>query len=79
MVTLNLKILKLFVPGVLLGGLTAWLIMREWLKDFVFRRGFEGWVFLLGAFIIFVVALLSVSIQTWKAAKQSPAITLKSL
>jgi len=79
MVTLNLSILKLFLPGMLIGGLTAWLIMREWLKDFVYRRGFEVWVFLAGALIIFVVALLSVSIQTWKAAKQSPAITLKSL
>jgi putative ABC transport system permease protein len=79
MVKLNLSILKLFLPGLLLGGFTAWLIMREWLKDFVYRRGFEGWVFLLGALIIFIVALLSVSIQTWKAAKQSPAIALQNL
>jgi putative ABC transport system permease protein len=79
MVTLNLSILKLFLPGLLLGGFTAWLIMREWLKDFVYRRGFEGWVFLLGALIIFTVALLSVSIQTWKAAKQLPAVALQNL
>jgi len=79
MVSLNLSIIKLFLPGLFLGGFTAWLIMREWLEDFVYRRGFEGWVFLLGAFIIFVVALLSVSIQTWKAAKQSPAIALQNL
>lgn len=79
MVSLNLSILKLFLPGLLLGGLAAWLIMREWLKDFVYRRGFEGWVFLLGALIIFVVALLSVSIQTWKAAKQNPALALQNL
>jgi len=79
MVTLNLSILKLFLPGLLLGGFTAWLIMREWLKDYVYRRGIEGWVFLLGAFIIFIVALLSVSIQTWKAAKQSPAVALQNL
>jgi len=79
MVTLNLSILKLFLPGMLLGGLAAWLIMREWLKDFVYRMGFEGWVFLLGALIIFIVALLSVSIQTWKAARQSPAVALQNL
>jgi len=79
MVSLNLSILKLFLPGLLLGGLTAWLIMSEWLKDFVYRRGFEGWVFLLGALIIFVVTLLSVSLQTWKAAKQNPAVALQNL
>jgi hypothetical protein len=37
-----------------------------------------GWVFLLGALII-IIALLSVSIQTWKAAKQSPALALQNL
>ena len=35
MVKLNLSILKLFLPGMVIGGFTAWLIMREWLKDFV--------------------------------------------
>ncbi len=79
MVSLNRDIIKLYLPGLVLGSLAAWLIMRRWLEDFVYRRGFEGWVFLLGAAIILLVALLSVSIQTWKAAKQSPAITLKSL
>lgn len=79
MVALNRSILKLFLAGLFLGSLAAWLIMREWLKDYVYREGFEGWVFLLGALIIFIVALLSVSIQTWKAAKRPPALSLKSL
>jgi putative ABC transport system permease protein len=78
-VSLNRNIIKLYLPGLVLGSLAAWLIMRRWLDDFVYRRGFEGWVFLFGAAIILVVALLSVSLQTWKAANQSPALTLKSL
>lgn len=78
MVRLNLNILKMFVPGLILGGLIAWLIMREWLSNFAYRKGMELWVFLLGALITLIVALLSVSIQTWKAAKQSPTVTLRS-
>jgi len=53
--------------------------MRQWLMDYVYRRGFEGWVFLLGAFIILIVALLSVSIQTWRAANKSPVSAIKNL
>ena len=79
MITLNLSILKIFIPGFFLGSIFAWLVMREWLMDYVYRRGIEVWVFLFGSFIILVVALLSVSIQTWQAAKQSPAAALKNL
>lgn len=79
MLALNMNMLRIFLPGLFLGGLLAWLVMRQWLMDYVYRRGFEGWVFLLGAFIILIVALLSVSIQTWRAANRSPAAALKNL
>jgi putative ABC transport system permease protein len=78
MITLNLNILRMFLPSMILGCFIAWLIMRGWIADYVYRRGLEGWVFLIGSIIILVVALLSVSIQTWKAAKQSPAVALKT-
>ena len=77
MITLNLNILKMFVPSVILGCFIAWMFMRAWLEDYVYRKEMEVWYF-DGAFIILVVAFLSVSLQTWKAARQSPAISLKS-
>ena len=79
MLALNISIIKIFIPGMLLGSLLAWLVMRQWLMNYVYRRGFEGWIFLVGALIILLVALLSVSIQTWRAANQSPIATLKNL
>ncbi|TFH24175.1 MAG: FtsX-like permease family protein [Bacteroidia bacterium] len=79
MMILNMSILRIFLPGLFLGSVLAWLVMRQWLMDYVYRRGFEGWVFLLGAFIILIVALLSVSIQTWRAANRSPVAVLKNL
>lgn len=79
MITLNLSLLKIFIPSVFIGSLLAWLVMRGWLMNYSYRRGFEGWIFLLGALIILMVALISVSIQTWKAAKLSPATALKNL
>ncbi len=79
MITLNLSLLKIFIPSVVIGSLIAWLVMRGWLMNYSYRRGFEGWLFLSGALIILLVALISVSIQTWKAAKLSPASALKNL
>lgn len=79
MITLNMSILKIFLPGFFLGSLLSWLIMRQWMMNYIYRRGFEGWVFLLGAFLILIVAMLSVSVHTWRASKQPPAAALKSL
>ena len=79
LISLNRTLLKMYLPGVILGCILAWFAMREWLKEFTYRRGFEWWVYLLGATIIFVAAILSVSFQTWQAARRPPATSLKSL
>jgi len=77
MVTLNLNILKLFLTGLFFGSFISWLIMHKWLAGFTYREGLEVWVFLSGALIILFFTLLSIGFQTWKAAKQSPAVALK--
>lgn len=79
MMALNMNILRIFLPALFLGSLLAWLVMRQWVMDYAYRRGFEGWVFLLGAFITLIVAFLSVTIQTWRAANRSPVAALKNI
>jgi putative ABC transport system permease protein len=79
MLELNVGILKIFLPSLFFGSLLAWLVMQQWLMDYAHRREFEGWVFLLGASIILIIALLSVSFQTWRASNRSPAAALKNL
>jgi len=77
MITQNLNMFKMFLPGTLLGGALAWFIMKRWLENYAYRNGIEMWVFLLGPALILVFALLSISFQTWKASRQLPAISLK--
>jgi len=77
MISQNLNMLKMFLPGTLLGGALAWFIMTGWLENFAYRNGIEAWVFVLGPALILVFALLSISFQTWKASRQLPAISLK--
>lgn len=78
MIDLNRNILKIFLPSVVFGCLIAWYIMQKWLEDFVNRKGLEAWVFIVGTLVIFFLALFSVSVQTWRAAQNSPAIALKN-
>jgi len=78
MISQNLKMFKLFLPGALLGGALAWFIMTGWLDNYAYRIRIEVWVFILGPLLILVFTLLSISIQTWRASKQPPAISLKN-
>ena len=77
MISLNLNLLKMFLPGMFLGGFLAWYIMRRWLAYYAYRTGMDGWVFIIGPAIILAVALLTAGFQTWKASRRSPAQTLK--
>lgn len=74
---LNKEILKWFVIAFLISSIVTWLIMKKWLENYAFRTDLDWWVFLLGALFILALTLLTVSFQTWKAAKKNPVDTLK--
>jgi putative ABC transport system permease protein len=76
-ISLNLNLLKMFLPGIFLGGFLAWYIMRRWLENYAYRTGMGGWVFVLGPVIILTVALLSAGFQTWKVSRRSPVLALE--
>jgi putative ABC transport system permease protein len=77
LIRLNLSFLRLFLPGMLVGGFISWIVMRKWFENFANRGPFEWWIFLLGAFIILIITLLTVSAQTWKASILKPVEALK--
>lgn len=77
MISQILNMYKLFLPGALLGSILAWFIMMRWLENYAYRKGFEAWIFIWGPAFILVLALLSISFQTWRASRQQPAISLK--
>jgi putative ABC transport system permease protein len=52
--------------------------MREWLQDFAFRVPISWWIFALAAALAIVVAFLTVSYQSIKAALMNPVKSLKA-
>ena len=77
MLSRSRNILMMFLPGASIGGALAWFIMSGWLENYAYRNGIEWWIFILGPAFILLLALLSVSFQTWKAIRQPPVISLK--
>lgn len=73
---------KQFLMLVGLANLVAWpvayLIMNRWLSDFAYRINQDLSFFLLAAFFTVAVALLTVSVQAFRAASANPVNTLRS-
>lgn len=70
-----------FVKWVLIANLiawpVAWFVMDRWLQNFAFRIDLSWWMFVLASALAIVIALITVSFQTVKAALKNPADSLR--
>jgi putative ABC transport system permease protein len=73
---------KSFLRPVLIASVIAfpiaWTLMDRWLQDFPYRVNFSWWVFGIAAISALLIALVTVSFQTIKAAVSNPIKSLKS-
>jgi len=51
--------------------------MNQWLQNFAFRIDLSWWIFVMAGLITLGVSLLTVSWQSWKAAKRNPVEALR--
>ena len=68
---------KLVLFGNLLGFPVAWYIMQRWLENFAYKEPQSLWIFLLTLLISQLIALATVTWQSWKAARMNPAEAIK--
>ncbi len=55
----------------------VWLAMNKWLETFVYRTSLSWWIFVVSGLATLVVALLTVSWQSYKAATRNPVEALR--
>ena len=55
----------------------SWLIMNNWLQDFANRISMSWWIFALPSIVVVLIALVTVSFHTLKAARTNPAQSLR--
>jgi putative ABC transport system permease protein len=51
--------------------------MNRWLKDFAYKTKLSWWVFGFAGIIAFGIALLTVSLQSWRTATRNPVEALR--
>jgi putative ABC transport system permease protein len=55
----------------------AWYAMNRWLQSFAYKTELSWWIFALAGLIALGIALLTVSWQSWRAARRNPVEALR--
>ena len=74
---LNNDFFKWVAIAFLFGTPMAWYIMKLWLNGFAYRTTLDWWIFALAGSIVLGVAMLTISWQSWWAARRNPVEALK--
>lgn len=56
----------------------AWIGMKKWLDNFAYRTEISWWIFLSGGMVMIVIALITLSFQTIRAAIMNPVKSLRT-
>jgi len=75
---LSKDFLKLVLIASVIALPIAWYAMSKWLLDFAFRISIQWWVFLMAGVIAVVIAFVTISFQSIKAAMANPVKSLRS-
>ncbi|NML23672.1 FtsX-like permease family protein [Pseudoflavitalea sp. G-6-1-2] len=69
---------KLVLIAVIIASPIAWYAMKTWLQDFVYRTNISIWIFVASGIIAILIALITISAQTIRAAMANPVKSLKT-
>lgn len=75
---LSVDFLVLVIVAIVIATPIAWYAMDKWLQDFVYRVHIQWWMFALSGMVAVIIAFLTISIQSIKAAIANPVKSLRS-
>lgn len=75
---LSREFLKLIIIAIVIGSPVAWFAMNRWLSDFAYHIDVSWWMIASAGLLAVLIALLTVSFQSIKAALMNPVKSLKS-
>lgn len=75
---LSRDFLKLVLIGNLLAMPVAWYIMHRWMEGFAYRTSLSWWFFALAVLLSFFIAVVTLSLQSIRAALADPVRSLRT-
>jgi hypothetical protein len=62
--------------SILIAMPVAYFMMQDWLRDFPYNVGFQPMLFISAALLAIIIAMVTVTITSLKAARTNPALVL---
>jgi len=69
---------KFVLLSFLIATPIAWWAMHNWLQDYAYAIKMPVWIFGLAALLILIITLLTISLQSIRAATMNPVKSLRS-
>lgn len=74
---LNKDFIKWVIIAFVIACPIAWYAMHKWLENFAYKTELSWWVFAAAGAVALVIALVTVSLQSWRAASRNPVESLR--
>lgn len=74
----NKSFVRLVAVCFVVAAPLAWYGVTKWLETFAYRTPIHWWVFALSLVIVLLITLITVTVQSWRAATANPVVALKS-
>jgi putative ABC transport system permease protein len=68
---------KWIAIAIIISFPVAYYTMHKWLQNYAYKTEMSWWVFALAGIIAYAIAMLTVSLQSWRAASRNPVEALR--
>jgi putative ABC transport system permease protein len=75
---LSKDFIKLVIISIIIASPLAWLSMQQWLQGFAYRDGIKWWIIAVAGLGAMIIAFITISFQSIKAAIANPVNSLRS-
>ena len=77
LIMLNKEFLKWIAFAIVLATPIAFYLMDRWMENFAYKTSLSWWIFALAGLITLLIALITISLQSFSAARRNPVESLK--
>mgnify|MGYP000123088292 CR=1 FL=1 len=74
---LNKEFIKWVLIACCMATPIAYFLMKEWLQNYAYKTELSWWIFGLAGLLTIAIATLTISWQSWRAARQNPVNSLR--
>jgi putative ABC transport system permease protein len=75
---LSKDFVRLVLIAFVIASPIAWWAMNKWLQDYAYRINISWWMFAIAAGVVLIIAVITISFQSIKAALTNPVKSLRS-